>query len=78
MLLFWKILDKPCEDSGRGGDFFFLFFNKWMLIIFWEKPDDVYPVVGWVNRFANAGDAALEVAGNTAVRVRFLLQHVFV
>ncbi|XP_050221877.1 uncharacterized protein LOC126672031 [Mercurialis annua] len=25
---------------------------------------------GWVNRFANAGDAALEVAGNTAVRFR--------
>lgn len=48
-----------------------------MLIIFWEKKsDDIYPVVGWVNRFANAGDAALEVAGNTAVRVRFLLQHI--
>ncbi|XP_022968433.1 deSI-like protein At4g17486 [Cucurbita maxima] len=25
---------------------------------------------GWVNRFANAGDAALEVAGNTAVRFK--------
>ncbi|GAV76301.1 DUF862 domain-containing protein [Cephalotus follicularis] len=25
---------------------------------------------GWVNRFANAGDAAMEVAGNTAVRLR--------
>ncbi|KAJ4834228.1 hypothetical protein Tsubulata_018369 [Turnera subulata] len=25
---------------------------------------------GWVNRFANAGDAAMEVAGNTAVRFR--------
>ncbi|OAY48350.1 uncharacterized protein LOC110618185 [Manihot esculenta] len=25
---------------------------------------------GWVNRFANAGDAALEVAGNTALRFR--------
>ena len=47
-----------------------------MLIIFWEqKSDDAYPVVGWVNRFANAGDAALEVAGNTAVRVRFALHH---
>lgn len=46
-----------------------------MLIIFLgEKFDDVFLVVGWVNRFANAGDAALEVAGNTAVRVRFLLQ----
>lgn len=27
-------------------------------------------VTGWVNRFANAGDAAIEVAGNTALRVR--------
>ena len=27
-------------------------------------------VTGWVNRFANAGDAAMEVAGNTALRVR--------
>lgn len=27
-------------------------------------------LTGWVNRFANAGDAALEVAGNTALRVR--------
>uniref|UniRef100_A0A2N9G6G1 PPPDE domain-containing protein n=1 Tax=Fagus sylvatica TaxID=28930 RepID=A0A2N9G6G1_FAGSY len=25
---------------------------------------------GWVNRFANAGDAAMEVAGNTALRLR--------
>ncbi|KAL5718649.1 hypothetical protein ACHQM5_011529 [Ranunculus cassubicifolius] len=25
---------------------------------------------GWVNRFANAGDAAMEVAGNTAIRLR--------
>ncbi|CAN0902835.1 DeSI-like protein At4g17486 [Linum grandiflorum] len=25
---------------------------------------------GWVNRFANAGDAAVEIAGNTAVRFR--------
>ncbi|KDP22234.1 hypothetical protein JCGZ_26065 [Jatropha curcas] len=25
---------------------------------------------GWVNRFANAGDTALEVAGNTALRLR--------
>ncbi|XP_020517129.1 desumoylating isopeptidase 2 isoform X2 [Amborella trichopoda] len=24
----------------------------------------------WVNRFANAGDAAMEVAGNTALRIR--------
>jgi hypothetical protein len=27
-------------------------------------------LTGWVNRFANAGDAAMEVAGNTALRVR--------
>jgi len=27
-------------------------------------------VTGWVNRFANAGDTAMEVAGNTALRVR--------
>lgn len=25
---------------------------------------------GWVNRFANAGDAAMEAAGNTAIRLR--------
>ncbi|KAF5731168.1 hypothetical protein HS088_TW19G00773 [Tripterygium wilfordii] len=25
---------------------------------------------GWVNRFANAGDAAAEIAGNTAIRMR--------
>nr|XP_019711055.1 uncharacterized protein LOC105059531 [Elaeis guineensis] len=25
---------------------------------------------GWVNRFANAGDAAMEVAGNTAIKLR--------
>lgn len=25
---------------------------------------------GWVNRFAHAGDAAMEVAGNTAIRLR--------
>ncbi|XP_073106018.1 uncharacterized protein [Elaeis guineensis] len=25
---------------------------------------------GWVNRFANAGDAAMEVAGNTAIKVK--------
>ena len=25
---------------------------------------------GWVNRFAHAGDAAVEIAGNTAYRVR--------
>ncbi|KAF5743509.1 hypothetical protein HS088_TW08G00093 [Tripterygium wilfordii] len=25
---------------------------------------------GWVNRFANAGDAAAEIAGNTAIRIR--------
>lgn len=25
---------------------------------------------GWVNRFANAGDAAVEIAGNTALRLR--------
>uniref|UniRef100_A0A2P2JU90 PPPDE domain-containing protein n=2 Tax=Rhizophora mucronata TaxID=61149 RepID=A0A2P2JU90_RHIMU len=29
----------------------------------------VQKLPGWVNRFANAGDAALEVAGNTALRV---------
>ncbi|KAL8534466.1 hypothetical protein ACS0TY_010469 [Phlomoides rotata] len=28
---------------------------------------------GWVNRFAHAGDAAVEIAGNTAYRVRFYL-----
>lgn len=28
-------------------------------------------VAGWVNRFANAGDTAAEIAGNTAYRVRF-------
>ncbi|XP_022141109.1 deSI-like protein At4g17486 [Momordica charantia] len=31
---------------------------------------NVSKLPGWVNRFANAGDAALEVAGNTAVRFR--------
>lgn len=25
----------------------------------------------WVNRFANAGDAAMEIAGNTALRVSY-------
>jgi hypothetical protein len=30
-------------------------------------------IPGWVNRFANAGDTALEVAGNTAMRVGSLL-----
>ncbi|KAL6972036.1 hypothetical protein U1Q18_031719 [Sarracenia purpurea var. burkii] len=25
---------------------------------------------GWINRFANAGDAAVEIAGNTALRLR--------
>lgn len=28
-------------------------------------------VTGWVNRFAHAGDAAMEVAGTTALRVGF-------
>lgn len=28
-------------------------------------------VTGWVNRFANAGDTAVEIAGNTAYRVRY-------
>ena len=28
---------------------------------------------GWVNRFANAGDIAMEVAGNTALRVRLFI-----
>lgn len=28
-------------------------------------------ITGWVNRFAHAGDAAMEVAGNTAVKVGF-------
>ncbi|KAJ1384984.1 PPPDE putative peptidase domain [Sesbania bispinosa] len=27
-------------------------------------------MIGWVNRFANAGDIAMEVAGNTALRFR--------
>lgn len=30
----------------------------------------VQKLPGWVNRFANAGDAAMEVAGNTALRLR--------
>lgn len=30
-------------------------------------------VTGWVNRFANAGDTAVEIAGNTAYRVRRFL-----
>ncbi|XP_061358654.1 deSI-like protein At4g17486 [Gastrolobium bilobum] len=30
----------------------------------------VQKLPGWVNRFANAGDTAMEVAGNTAVRFR--------
>lgn len=29
-------------------------------------------VTGWVNRFANAGDTAVEIAGNTAYRVRLI------
>lgn len=28
-------------------------------------------VTGWVNRFANAGDTAIEIAENTAFKVRF-------
>ncbi|PNX73272.1 hypothetical protein L195_g029171 [Trifolium pratense] len=28
-----------------------------------------YFMTGWVNRFANAGDTAMEVAGNTALRL---------
>jgi hypothetical protein len=28
-------------------------------------------MTGWVNRFANAGDTAMEVAGNTALRVSY-------
>ncbi|XP_004513185.1 uncharacterized protein [Cicer arietinum] len=31
---------------------------------------DVPKLPGWVNRFANAGDTAMEVAGNTAIRLR--------
>ncbi|XP_059456125.1 deSI-like protein At4g17486 [Corylus avellana] len=31
---------------------------------------EVPKLPGWVNRFANAGDAAMEVAGNTALRLR--------
>ncbi|XP_026379955.1 uncharacterized protein LOC113274786 [Papaver somniferum] len=31
---------------------------------------DVPKIPAWVNRFANAGDAAMEVAGNTALRFR--------
>ncbi|KAE9617385.1 hypothetical protein Lal_00034819 [Lupinus albus] len=30
----------------------------------------VLKLPGWVNRFANAGDTAMEVAGNTALRLR--------
>lgn len=32
-------------------------------------------MTGWVNRFANAGDTAMEVAGNTALRVRNKFQN---
>ena len=35
-----------------------------------EVDVTVICLIGWVNRFANAGDAAMEVAGNTAFRVR--------
>lgn len=34
-------------------------------------------MTGWVNRFANAGDIAMEVAGNTALTVRFHCFHSF-
>jgi hypothetical protein len=40
---------------------------------FCNFPEVDAPVIcltGWVNRFANAGDAAMEIAGNTAFRVR--------
>lgn len=38
-------------------------------------PSLIAFITGWVNRFAHAGDAAMEVAGNTAVRVSYLLQN---
>lgn len=31
-------------------------------------------IAGWVNRFAHAGDTAVEVAGTTALRVSYWLQ----
>lgn len=34
-------------------------------------------ITGWVNRFANAGDTAMEVAGNTALRVSYKFQNAF-
>ncbi|KAM1231794.1 hypothetical protein ACFX13_042432 [Malus domestica] len=42
-------------------------------ITFWDELCErlgVPKLPGWVNRFAHAGDAAMEVAGNTAVRFR--------
>lgn len=32
-------------------------------------------MAGWVNRFANAGDTAMEVAENTALRVSYEFQN---
>lgn len=34
-------------------------------------------VLGWVNRFANAGDTAMEVAGNTALKVSYFQFYCF-
>lgn len=43
-----------------------------MKVLFWGfEPIFDYFLTGWVNRFANAGDAAIEIVGSTAYRVRF-------
>ncbi|CAJ2658996.1 unnamed protein product [Trifolium pratense] len=36
-----------------------------------------YFMTGWVNRFANAGDTAMEIAGNTALRVSYDFKTLF-
>ncbi|KAF5950123.1 hypothetical protein HYC85_012116 [Camellia sinensis] len=41
-----------------------------MVVIHNEDHVLIPSVTGWVNRFANAGDAASEIAGNTALRLR--------
>ncbi|PNX81556.1 hypothetical protein L195_g037579 [Trifolium pratense] len=33
------------------------------------KNKSFHFMTGWVNRFVNAGDTAMEVAGNTALRL---------
>ncbi|KAF5947330.1 hypothetical protein HYC85_013287 [Camellia sinensis] len=44
--------------------------NGSMVVIHNEDHVLIPSVTGWVNRFANAGDAASEIAGNTALRLR--------